>query len=317
MKLVVTTLLTAAAVCPSAAIAQTDLGPLNLPAMSAPMPLAEDFEAAAGVIPPYMALTALDAASLTPDSEAWCNIGQDAACITPYSGSFNLEMGLTPSSTNYHYVRNAMVLAVDGTNYPGGRDLSFMGIQMGEEDHLVDGVWISDDGSNWYQVWGPWGTFASNTWTDSGLISLLGTPVNTAGVFYVAFLQEDNFPYDDLDGAGVDDILIESAPPQLSVDQLHAGQYSTLFVSSGLADRPCKFLSSISGPGPTLLGGNLYVDLDRPIYELADIRTDAIGDAVLSTIVPPGMAGTQVWLQAVVFDVGAAYASTLVTDTIQ
>jgi len=77
------------------AAAQTNLGPLNLPGSYAPFPFAENFEAAAGVVPPYMALTALNSTTLVPDPEAWCNIGNLGACMNPYSGLFALENGFT------------------------------------------------------------------------------------------------------------------------------------------------------------------------------------------------------------------------------
>ena len=71
--------LAAVALFPAAASAQTDLGPLNLPAGSTTLPLNEDFEAAAGVVPGYMALTGIEVATLTADPEAWANIGNLAS----------------------------------------------------------------------------------------------------------------------------------------------------------------------------------------------------------------------------------------------
>lgn len=317
MKLTLSTLLAAVALLPAAAPAQTDLGPLNLPAMSSPLPLSENFEAGAGTIPPYMALTNLDVATLLPDAEAWCNVGQLAPCTIPFDGAFNLEMGLIPGSTNYHDVRNAMVLGLDASAYSGNMDMSFMGINLGEEFDTVDGVWVSDDGANWYQIWGPWSTFASNVWTHSGILPLDGTPANTSGVFYLAFVQEDNFPYDNLDGAGVDSIKIPGvpAPPEMSVDQMTAGAYTTVTVDSDSPNRPCKILASRNGGGPTTVFG-IDLDLSLPIIELAEVPTDINGLAAFTTIVHPAMSGSQIWLQAVVLDVGAAYVSNGHTQTI-
>jgi hypothetical protein len=198
---------------PSLATAQTDLGPLNLPTGSTGLPWTEDFELFGGTVPPYVALTNLDVATLAPDPEAWCNIGQLAPCLSPFSGSYALEMGLDPTSTNYHDVRNALVILYDPTGYTGDMNLSYMAQQFGDETDTVDGVWISNDGTGWYQLDGPWNKYSSSgTWTASGQLNLNGTPADTTIPFYVAFVQEDNFPFQDLDGVGIDDIKIPGDP---------------------------------------------------------------------------------------------------------
>ncbi len=198
----------------STAPAQTDLGPLNLPAGVASLPFDEDFEAAAGVVPGYMALTAIDVATLLPDAEAWANIGNLAACTNPFDGAYNLELGLIPGSTNYHDVRNAMVLGFDATGYTGDMTMSAVVIDGGEEFDTVDGVWVSDNGTDWYAISSDWGSFIvpDNAWTNSDAMDMTSTAADVSGVFYVAFVQEDNFPYLDLDGIGVDGI---HAPAQL------------------------------------------------------------------------------------------------------
>ncbi|NQU47762.1 MAG: hypothetical protein HQ519_03870 [Planctomycetes bacterium] len=317
MKFIIPAILAMAAVSPSVATAQTDLGPLNLPSIAAPLPLSENFEAGAGTVPPYMALTNLEVATLLPDVEAWCNVGQLAPCINPFGGAYALEMGLAPGLTSYHDVRNAMVLQLDGSGYTGNMDLSFLGFNAGEETDTVDGVWVSSDGIGWYQVFGPWNAIPTNTWTHSGLTVLDGTPVDTSGVFYLAFCQEDNFPYNDLDGIGIDEISIPGipAPPVLTFDPLTAGLFTTVTVESEFPGRLCKFLASTTGGGPTIIG-SLTLDLTQPIIQLADVATDANGTALFSTIVHPALAGAQVWLQAVVFDAGGVYISNSGTQVI-
>jgi hypothetical protein len=316
MKFAPTTILLAAIVCPASAVAQTDLGPLNLPTSAATLPFGEDFEAAAGVVPSYMALTAMDATSFAADADAWCNIGQLAACQVPFSGSYNLEMGLLPGSTNYHNVRNAMVLAIDGST-GNERGMSFMATHMGEETNTVDGVWVSDNGTSWYQVWGPWNTVSTNVWTHTGLIQLDSTPANTSGLFFVAFMQEDNFPYNDLDGAGVDDIFIPGVPkpPVLTVNTLTAGYYTTMEVESDFPHSPVKFLASLNGDGPNNMYGLTFA-LSPPMIELAEIGSDAGGMALFSTIVHPAMTGRQIWFQALVLQTGAAYLSNGTSQTV-
>ena len=199
----------------AAAAAQTDLGPLNLPAGSTALPLSEDFETAAGVVPGYMALTGLEVATLLPDPEAWANIGNLSACSNPFNGSFNLEMGLMPGSVNYRDTRQAMVIQIDPTGYTGAMTLSAAIIDGGEESDVVDGIWLSNDGANWYSVLQDWSAsvIPDNSWETIDSVDLTSTPVDTNVNFYVAFVQEDNFPYLDLDGIGVDDINIPGVNP--------------------------------------------------------------------------------------------------------
>lgn len=305
---------------PQFAPAQTDLGPLNLPTGTVGMPWTENFELFAGTVPPYMALTALEVATLTPDPEAWCNIGQLAACMQPFSGAYNLEMGLTPGSTNYHDVRNAMVMAIDPIGYSGPMTMSAAFIDGGEEATAgVDGIWVSNDGSNWYAVTPDWGTFVvpDNSWEYLDNIYLDTTPVDTSVQFYIAFVQQDNFPYLDLDGVGVDDISLPGVPPppELTYTTLTAGQYSTLSVTSGYPGRLCKFLASRTGAGPTFVQG-VTLNLSQPILQIADVATDSIGTALYPLLVPASLSGTQVWLQAVILVPGGPEISNSQTSTI-
>jgi hypothetical protein len=305
--------LVAAAILPAAAAAQTDLGPLNLPAGSTTLPLYEGFEVAAGVVPGYMALTNLDSATLLPDVEAWCNIGQLAACLNPFNGSFNLEMGLDPLSTNYHNVRNAMVLSIDPTGYTGAMTMSAALIDGGEETAPVDGIWLSSDGVNWYSVATSWTTIIgpTNAWESIDPLDLTGTAVDTSVPFYLAMVQEDNFPYLDLDGIGVDDINIPGTnpPPVLSVSTLTGGAYGTLSVDSLYPGATTAFLASLTGGGPEFYNG-IEVNLSSPIINVANRNNDINGFAIFSQVVPAGLSGSTIYLQAVVNDVTGGYAST-------
>lgn len=311
--------LAAVALFPAAAAAQTDLGPLNLPAGSTTLPLSENFEAAAGVVPGYMALTAIDVATLTADPEAWANIGNLGACSNPFNGSFNLEMGLMPGSTNYHDVRNAMVIQIDPTGYTGAMTLSAAIIDGGEESDVVDGIWLSNDGTNWYSVLQDWGAsvIPDNSWENIDPLDLTSTPVDTAVNFYVAFVQEDNFPYLDLDGLGADDINIPGVnpPPVLTSTALTGGAYATLSVESLYPGANTLFLASVTGAGPELYNG-IEVNLSSPIAQLSNKLNDINGFAIFSQIVPANLVGTTVYLQAIVNDASGSYASTSTSSVV-
>jgi len=311
--------LAAVALLPAAAAAQTDLGPLNLPAGSTTLPLTEDFETAAGVVPGYMALTGLEVATLLPDAEAWTNIGNLGACSNPFNGSFNLEMGLLPGSTNYHDTRQAMVIQIDPTGYTGAMTLSAAIIDGGEESDVVDGIWLSNDGVNWYSVLQDWGAsvIPDNSWENIDPLDLTSTPVDTGVNFYVAFVQEDNFPYLDLDGIGVDDINIPGVnpPPVLTATDLTGGAYATLSVESLYPGANTLFLASVTGAGPELFNG-VEVNLSSPIVQLSNKLNDINGFAIFSQIVPANLVGTTVYLQAIVNDASGSYASTSTSSVV-
>lgn len=178
-----------------------------LPTSFLAAPFTEDFEAWAGVPPSFMALSALNSSSLLPDPEAWCSIA--GGTVASSSGVRHLEMGLMPGSTNYHNVRNALVIGIDGAASPGWV-LDFDVHDYGEEVHAFDGVWVSSDGQFWIQLLTPWGGYPTSWTTVSGLdLGQAGVPLD--GNFYVMFAQEDNYPYANLDGVGVDDVVLRTA----------------------------------------------------------------------------------------------------------
>ena len=188
---------------------------VNLPGNFAPVPFFEDFEVAAGVVQNYMAVTAVDPATGQPDPLAWCNIGQMGPMTgTPYSGAWNLEMGLKPGQAGGHYVRNALVLGLDnsGAQYSALK-LSLRATDFGEEADAIDGIWISTSGVEWYLLrdWANAGNLGQ--WAFMGGIDLEAAPVPVSGKFYLMFAQEDNYPYANQDGIGVDDIDVGGTPP--------------------------------------------------------------------------------------------------------
>jgi len=278
-----------------------DLWAVNLPTTFAAVPFVEDFETAAGVVPTYMALTAIDAATGLADPEAWANIGNLGPCTVPFAGLFNLEMGLIPGSTNYHNVRNAMVLGIDGSSM-SGMNLDFQGYDAGEEGNDFDGIWVSSDGAEWYLVSDQWQTLIvlDSVWTAITDLDLTGTPVDTTGNFYVMFGQEDNFPYNDLDGVGIDDINIDGTGIAFnySITNLVAGSTATFSVDGGTPFGTILVAYSLTGAGPTTTPYGA-VDMSAPISTLATLTADVNGDANLSPSVPAGLTGVTLYTQAV------------------
>lgn len=186
----------------------------SLPGAHMTAPYTDDFEAWAGTAPAHMTLNATDT-SFVPDVEAWCDI--NGSTFTPNSGSFCLEMGVDPAlGSASASKRNAMVLCIDG-NGIANLALDCTLVDHGEEANEFDGIWISSNGVDWFNVFadGDWGSSLGGigVWESVTNISLTGTPVDTTGIFYLGFFQEDNFSYANLDGIGVDDINIDVGGP--------------------------------------------------------------------------------------------------------
>jgi hypothetical protein len=275
---------------------------VNLPTAFAPLApgstLSDGFEAYAGVLPPHMAATRVFPSSGLPDPESWCDIA--GANSTPAGGSRCLEMGLMPGVTNYHFSRNALVIGYDATGSGGLNQLDFSVYNHGEEVHDFDGVWLSVDGLNWYQVFGPW-TGLPAAWTLQSL-DLRGMRTLTNGRFYLMFAQEDNFPFGNLDGLAIDSLELRTAGstgPVLSQSGTCPG-FKTFTVTNATPlgivaffyGRPGSFTQS--DPNKPCLG--LVLDLRTPV--LATMRVaSAAGVATAAT--PVSTPGCGLGVQAV------------------
>lgn len=274
---------------------------VNLPTTFAAAPYTNDFEAAAGSVPTSMALTANDALTGLPDAEAWANVGNLAPCLVPFGGAYNLEMGMIPGTTNYHNVRNAMVLGIDGAGNTA-LNLDFQGYDAGEEANAADGVWVSADGANWFDVTTNWGSLIGplSTWEQILDVDLTATPVDTSGQFYLMFQQEDNFPYNDLDGIGIDDIVVDnntgSGGLVYSITGLTAGGTATFAVTGATAFGNVIIAYSLTGAGPTTTPFGV-ADMSAPIKTLTTMSADAAGTASFSPVVPGGAVGVTLYTQ--------------------
>ncbi len=275
---------------------------VNLPGSFSPLTpggtVTDDLEAYAGVLPSHMAATAINSTTGLPDPEAWCTIA--GGTWASASGVRNLEMGLLPGSTNYHNVRNALVIGLDGTGTTGVPEVRFNAIDHGEETNAFDGVWISQDGATWYQVYGAtvgWGPLPQ-AWT-AVIVDTRSVANLTTGPFYLMFGQEDNFPYANLDGVGIDDISVDaggSAGPALAKSGACPGAV-TLDVSNCTASAS---IAVLYGPGGSYTQNNpskpclgLTIDIAVPSVG-AVLSTDGAGAASLSFNAPGGACGLTV-----------------------
>jgi hypothetical protein len=236
----------------------------------------DDLESYGGVVPGHMATTSRNSTTLAADPEGWCTIA--GGTYASSSGVRNLEMGLIPGTTNYHNVTNALVMGFDGAG-TSNLQLDFNAIDHGEETQALDGVWLSKDGAEWFQVYGPW-TPLPLAWTAIH-VDLSAHAARTSGNFYLAFVQEDNFPYANLDGIGVDDVCVgDPPPPPFSMTASGTCPGVRLFEVTGATPNGWVFwlygpAGSYTKPGGTCAG--LTIDIRGPGATGGRLRADANG----------------------------------------
>gem|GEM_PF-1796474 len=179
----------------------------------ASIPFSEDFES--GVLAPYWSISGTSG-----------HRTQVTDLYTPHAGSYHLTMDRTPDGA---FSRNEATLTVDLEGYTNVV-LSFWAREYGDEPHgpppspfidgaNFDGVAISVDGVNWYEVAELRtlsGTYSQRTVDLDTAISALG--LSYSSTFKIRFNQYDNYALS-TDGIGIDDIIItgESFLGELSV----------------------------------------------------------------------------------------------------
>ncbi|MDA1259695.1 MAG: hypothetical protein O3A20_03650 [Planctomycetota bacterium] len=272
---------------------------VNLPAGNVPVSsfsACDDFESYAGVVPNFMALTAVNGLTGLPDVEAWCTIAGGTTAAS--SGIRNLEMGLLPGSTNYHDVRNALVIGLDGTG-AGLLTVDFMGINFGEEDTAADGVWVSSNGSDWYRALVSWTVIPVNAIWNAVSVDLTGYHAITNGPFYLMFQQQDNFPYNDLDGIGVDDLCISASGP-LGPTLTKNGSCPGLIglqITNATANAPVALFygpaGSFTQSSPSRPCQGIVLGIQTPHF-VGFLTTNASGQTQLQFNAPSGACGVAV-----------------------
>ena len=268
----------------------------------------DDLESYAGVPPTHFGINELDSFFRQPDPDAWCNIGQKAPVTSANSGSYALEMGGTPFGMSVqHDVSNALIIGLDGTG-AGNLELDFSAYDWGEEGSTDDGVFISDDGTTWHQVFGNWAAlpFPQGQWGQVTDVDLNSTAASTNGQFYLAFAQSDNTEFGVADGISVDDISVAPAGPtgptlSLIPDPPQSGAQVTAQVTGNNSGDVVYFAYSLQGGGPTSLVvpgcGTQSIDLTNPVIA-GFAAADPAGTASISSPLPGFTSGLNLWVQA-------------------
>lgn len=262
----------------------------------------DDFESYAGTPPADMALTVGEYCAIDGGSGVGANSG--TAC---------LEMGGDPWAPTFATTQNALVLGMQGDASP--LSIDFAGVDWGDEIHSFDGIWISNDGANWAHVLADWWTMPYAGWGSMTDVALDDSRIDTTADYYVMFAQEDNYPYGNLDGIGIDDLDLDSPPAgaTLAVTNLVSGAVADVSIDNATPNGLTYFVWSIAGGGPV---STPYGTGDvSPPYNVIPLTADGAGHAGMTQNVPAGMTGKDIWFHGA--DVGSASMLNSLAMTIQ
>ena len=233
----------------------------------------------------------------------------------PKSGSWHATLD---SSTSGSYARNELTLTIDLAGHSNVA-LQFDAKEFSDEWHGppaapfvggadFDGVAISEDGTNWYEVQPLRAEISSNythfTIDLDAAAASRGLTYNSA--FFIRFNQYDNFVID-TDGMAFDNISVGPAAPDISVEQpvgntLLSGASLVTFDDTGTGQQSSKIFT-IRNIGTQPLSG-LAASITGP--DAADYSAAGFGTTVLNpgqatnlevTITPSALGGRNATLQ--------------------
>ena len=259
----------------------------------------ENFDTLGGVLPGHMAVNMLDSTTRLDHAEGWCNIGQMAACLDPYDGNSNLEMGGNPANISYPQISNALVIGLNGAGVTDFT-MSFQAMEHGEELNDDDGVFVSSDGVTWAAALTDWKLNAGYLTWDLATCDLASAGVDLSGDFYLAIAQDDNFPFMDLDGLSVDNVTVGT--PVYTIANLVAGGTANLAVS-GVAPGSNLVLVYSLVPGPIATGFG-FADVGNPFKKIGTFTPDRNGNVGAFLRVPTGALGVTAWSQGLEIQAG-------------
>ncbi len=173
-----------------------------LPTTVAAAPYFQDFES--GIVPPEMSTVGLSAFTWQPDPIGWCEIANTAGT---YNGNYVLEMGTAPGS--FGLAAGVMVVKLDlsSLSHP---IIRFAVNTFGAFPHNEDGVYLSNDGNNWVEVFDNWSSLPYG-WSIV-TIDISDAFVDFQQPVYVKFFFVSDFwPYGTLEGVAIDDLSVEDA----------------------------------------------------------------------------------------------------------
>ncbi|MCB1236920.1 MAG: putative Ig domain-containing protein [Verrucomicrobiae bacterium] len=227
--------------------------------------------------------------------DAWAATGtnqnriQVTTANVPHSGAQHVTLDDTTGDTIYS--RNELTLFLD-TSDTTDLALTFWAKEFGDEDDGpppspftggadFDGVAISDDGVDWYEVQ-PMRSETTSTYAEFTVdleAAMAAHGLNHTDVFQIRFNQYDNFPISS-DGIALDDISVTGTSLALSAPDL-----------TGASDSGDSNMDNItSNRTPTFTGTSQFVSQQVSLYSdvdglLATTNTNGSGDWTMTSSV--------------------------------
>lgn len=269
-----------------------------------------------GSLPSTMATTAVNAATWLPDDKAWCQIGTGVYSVVPDDGLFDFELGFDPNSAmNWHDVDNALVFGFDGTGHAGPFEFSFRYYDWGESNQAIDGVWLSENGVDWYHVtgvdgigqtglgWSDWSDGLSQWGSLSFDLAAAATlhGLSLGGSFYVAIGEESGLPLGFFGGIHIDGVQLDlqqwmelgsalagaTGLPQLTGEgTLEGGDPVTISLTNALQDTTASLVFGIAELNVAFKSGVMVPD---PLIVIPSLPTGPTGEIVISATWPAGV----------------------------
>ncbi len=271
---------------------------VQLPTSFAPVPYSQDFDSLGGILPPSMAVTGIDPSSGLSDSQAWMNLGQQGPMTIPSaSGSTHLELGLSPASVFSYRVRSSLVIGLNGQGL-GNLNLDLQVNDLGTVWDPADGIWVSENGTDWYAVMWGWTLPGDHgVWGFHRELFLDRTPINTLGNFYLMFTNESMFPFGNFSGLALDSLLVDDQDyPIFTSIYLAGGNMSTLGLSNFTPNTDVLIGYSTTGAGPTSTPYGV-VAMSPPIQLLGVAHTSILGTGDFSFALPARASGHTLYAQ--------------------
>ncbi|MBC8405870.1 MAG: hypothetical protein H8E15_11625 [Planctomycetes bacterium] len=259
----------------------------------------EGFEDLRATTPSYLQRNSLNPFTNRDEPGALVNSGPSTIASLPaFSGSYCLELGRVLNACEATPVRSGFIVGLDGTNQ-GDLTLDFKVRSRNKVADTWDGIFVSDDGINWNQVYGPWQTgTGGGTWT-----TVTGVDLSQAGLasgwFYLLFAYEGELGFD-LEGVQIDEIKVNGTwtKPILNIQNTQVGEKPVVELNQAIPYQWVDAAYSTAGFGPFFINGN-WLPISPPWTFLNPTIADGNGYAKFDTPkLPTSAMGLEVWMLA-------------------
>jgi hypothetical protein len=258
----------------------------------------EGFEDLRQTTPSYLQRNSLNPVTNRDEPRALVNSGTSTlSSLPPFNGNYCLELGRDPAACENAPVRSGFIIGLEGSAQ-GNLTLDFQVRSRNGAVDPWDGVFVSNDGVNWNQVYGPWQTgTGGGSWNSVTGVDLSNVGTWTEAPFYVLFSYEGELGFD-LEGVQIDDITINGTwtKPILTARNTQAGLQPLVEIFQAPPYQQLDAAWSSAGYGPTFWNG-IFLPMSAPWNMLPRTIADATGHAQFITPKIPATAlGMEIWM---------------------